>query len=346
MGTYTSLDFDEYATNNVEPMFKALYYLQRTPGCDEEAAALSLKLSEEFKKFPEKADSKGRSCIIVGGFKYYDSGRTILTSADYYHVMLPSWEPASQTGAEAQKPAKKKNPSYAYMKKINPIWYAQLMRYKKRNFSVTSDEKIRYEELLEKKRIYDEELSDEEKEMIRDDKIIWRLEDHASAIHKLFELNHWAMNLYYNSRRTWDEETRQYVYDDEVTVPTSFFFLTDTECEALCRAIEADGIGQRSYSHGSYTEHLSAVLKDILKKPSKDRKWIIRPSEESMMFQESKGTNSWGHTVTVDRVKHEFVYEHYMDEIGDIEDEDYLYILKRFGLQKRGEEEQDEGTSE
>lgn len=313
----TLLEFRDYVTNDVEPLFKALYCLQRTPGCEEEADSIAKKLRDEFMKMPETS-SKGTVCRIANGrYKYFENGIVELAADNGLFVVIDPW--TAETEAVEEKP-KKRNPSFAYIKTVNKIWYAQLMRHRKRSFSVRNDEKIYYQNTLDKYEIF-KELSEEEQKMVDVDKIIGSLEDEAQDLHRLFHIRY--DNL---TGLTYDHYRRE---RSDIKTPESFFFLTEAECEALCSALEKDNLSTRSWYSFYDLQHTVETVRDILRKPSKNRQWIIRPNEDHIYYQETVDNGHYTYNMT--KIRHEEVWDHYKHEFEDLNDE-HLYLLKRFSI--------------
>src|SRR5699024_3143026 len=122
--------------------FKSLYYLQRTPDCEDASQIISERLHKELMKFPEKK-LKGYSCRAVDRYEYFDNGVVRIINNDKYFVVIEGYTPQLIV-----KPKKvKKRVSYDFIKRFNPIWYAQIMKYLKRSYKPSKYDPYNYQEL-------------------------------------------------------------------------------------------------------------------------------------------------------------------------------------------------------
>lgn len=319
------LDYPAYTTSLVEPLFHALYYLQRTPGCEEEADGISRKLREEFMKYPEKKDGEKNICRIVDGIKYEPNGVITLTGYPRWYIAnIGAWDKG--VTLEEEKAPLKKNPSYTLIKRLNPIWYAQLMMHKGRRPSLTKDDKIHMKKLLEQKALFDS-LTEEELSLLDSGKVENKLQDMARRLNSLFHYEHYRVPLYR--------------LDKELEYPSkAFFFLSPIECEVLTDVMERNGLTNGRRDYGWYElQPLAAAIADILQEKPEEREWVMRPDWNKMTHHEDVKHSYW--TQSVEVVHYNDVWDYFQEELADLSEEN-LKVLKYFGLEIEKEKEENE----
>lgn len=297
--------YKEYEdTHNIRPLYKALYQLQRTPGCEKEAKSVAQKLKNEFMKFPEQ-EANNISYRIVSDMKYRSNGIVHNTHKKEQMVVIPPYK------ATLPKRTTAKKQSFIYLKKINPIWYAQVMMYLKRSFTIHKNNKVNYQDVMEKHATY-EELDTEQQEHVDYNKIIIGMKHAYANLMSMFHFQTHLVNI--NNR----EHTIPIDLHQEVS---SFFFLTENECKLLAEAITNDKLGTNPYYSEDATVHTSNVLRAIITKENTDRQYITHTRKKDV----------YGYRDHDDTPIHEAIWEHYKNEFQQL-NKSNQNVLKRFGI--------------
>lgn len=315
------LSYNSNRGDSVEELFQALYLLQRLPECEEEAESIATKLHEEMQQFPVKKKKGEYPKRQTGFYHYYPNGvmelRTTSYSRPSYKVILPGWE-------EEIKAIKKKEEtlSLTFLKDLSPIWYAQIMQYQKRSWSIQKHDKTTVQDALAKYELI-ANLPDEERVLAGYEEF---KEDLAAQIRKttsIFNLER-ARNKITNIR---DKEPKSY--------PDHFFFLNDIHCELLIHAIEKDT--KIGYQGSIWTDNIQEALVSIYN--DTEEKAFIRFKDSSHFVEERWDyTDNDEHKPHWSRTRHhvfevsqEDFVEHYIPQLEEL-DKKHLKLLKRFGL--------------
>lgn len=317
------------STTNIERLFISLFYLERTPGAEKAAAAVAKQLHKEFINVEEKINSRKEHVKVVAGIKYMPNGVAMLNDGTtWYTVILPAWEPKLATPV-VKKTQKKSSRRYTILRHVNPIWYAQVMLYKKRRPSL-KNQQIDYLE-GQKHLAHYRELDEELQKLVPKSEGSLKQVVHDS-IYRLFNLFDINSSVFY----------RLGINDDKA--PKHFFFLNEDECKALITALDTDGIGgQEQFYYEDRLSLTATALEAVVQATPKDRVWVLQTDLDKFTHKETVETNGWmSHTRHI--IDYEGVWNYYQEELEDLSEE-HLKILKLFNLelQKEVDSEEEEG---
>lgn len=334
MAITTRIDLDEYTTNNIEAYFKALYVLQRTPGCEKESEILQVKLESEFEDIPEKI-TQHLAYKQHANFRYHTNGKLELVSNAQgdYHIMIKPYKSTlllAHLNKVAEKEAKsKKNKnktrkqSYIYLKRVNHIWYAQVMNYIKRTYSIVQKDKIHYDEMIQKYNAY-KSLSENDKQSIDDvtiNDINRALESEVRKLMRLFKLDLQPVKLY-SANPNYGIKNQPNHIDNK-----HFFYLSDIECKLIIKAIDKDQIDARKVSYNTETKALTYTLREIIMDKDNKRVYVEQPASEDMYIPDMN-QEGWRRNI----FQAEYITGYILDQVKETP-KPLKSILKRFNVE-------------
>lgn len=122
--------YDRNRTDNIEPLYKALFYLQLTNQPEKTTKPIKKELMREFDAFPVRFDKHKLASRVSHPYTYHESGVVTFTLAEPgEQILLDPWVPENRP---VPKTKTKKATNYNALFDVNPIWYVQLMQFEQR----------------------------------------------------------------------------------------------------------------------------------------------------------------------------------------------------------------------
>lgn len=315
MGTYNEIFCDNRAEFAIEHLFKAIHILQDLPGCEEEVAALSRKLEQEFAKIPAKGDVKKSPSSSKPIYVYNSNGVVHPQDHRGIRILLSSWEPE-----EKQKLVESKL-DYGFVREyFHPAWYYQLCEYIGRKYSVSRRFKL---DKLEKQYNTALALPEDAQELVSIDSIEGQIKYEKHGATRFFQFhNGWSRLPYREST----DEFMKYHY----LVP--FFFLDEEELKLLDKMVHDLSESDKRWEFGKEIFH------GIVKSKKPNRVYIdLNPAYKIEQRRKVKWDFRKGYIET-DEMENVYTFDHskaadiLFATLPKITDPIAKKVIKRLGL--------------
>lgn len=313
----TKMDYDKNRTDDIELLFKAIYYAELVEKTDTQVKALRKRLSKEFKQFPVEFDKEKRAFRYAAPYKYHENGKvTISVSDNNHYILLDTWEPANRP-VPKDKPKRKVQPNYNALLHVSPIWYLQVMNYKGRKTTrhrsggyYNNPVSTYLHEF--KQNLILRQLPDNEKTQFLTARRDFDMSRELSSALRTFEIHLYA---FYRLEREIENG--------------AFFFLNDAEIELLAKAIELDNPGARFDSRYRTSTHTNTALQQIMQSRPDERVSInvnahVKQTRDITLSQR-------GHEFTHEILDHETIWRNLHAHYTELND-NQLDTLRGFDM--------------